>query len=372
MDLVVFVLFIWLGLWAVPSLGLCSDANPKMGDTSSDNQVTGDHKDGSESNIAQTRSSQPILYHFQSNAVWSRLNVLVSSFQDHFQVAATGNSPISGWILKEVKSGKTLSKGGLKLSSSFQFQIPKFFQGNYLLTIFVNVNQEEVPIGIQLSPQTGEKTKAGFIIGSFEEFQNNPDRSYNNMVKILYEQAVQNYENGNQENAIKLLNKAEDLDPDQPQVQSFIKKLKTNLSDTDAPQVVSQAYKKWKQGDSEKALAKLADYLDEHPDDEDALKLKTQIEESVNGPRKKHKSNKSEISDSTKNNTLKKTPSPIPSSLNREAEADQAYNLGLDAYRNGNLADAKNFWEQTLKIQPNHLQAQRNLERLSQDHPELQ
>lgn len=58
-------------------------------------------------------------------------------------------------------------------------------------------------------------------------------------------------------------------------------------------------------------------------------------------------------------------------SEDEQARADKVYNFGLESYRNGNFADAKKFWEQTLEIAPNYQQAKQNLNRLLEDHPEL-
>ena len=57
--------------------------------------------------------------------------------------------------------------------------------------------------------------------------------------------------------------------------------------------------------------------------------------------------------------------------MDNQAQADQSYNLGLESYGKGDYAAAKNYWEETLQFQPNHLQAQRNLDRLKDEHPEL-
>ncbi len=54
-----------------------------------------------------------------------------------------------------------------------------------------------------------------------------------------------------------------------------------------------------------------------------------------------------------------------------ESKADEAYNLGLDSYRNGDLDDAKKFWNQAIELNPQHLQAKRDLERLIEEHPEF-
>lgn len=58
-------------------------------------------------------------------------------------------------------------------------------------------------------------------------------------------------------------------------------------------------------------------------------------------------------------------------SYDSQAEADETYNLGLESYRNGDLANAVKFWKETLNFNPNHEQAKRNLDRLLQEHPEL-
>ena len=54
-----------------------------------------------------------------------------------------------------------------------------------------------------------------------------------------------------------------------------------------------------------------------------------------------------------------------------ESKADEAYNLGLESYRNGNLPDAKKFWSEALDLNPQNLQSKRNLDRLLEEHPEL-
>jgi tetratricopeptide (TPR) repeat protein len=54
-----------------------------------------------------------------------------------------------------------------------------------------------------------------------------------------------------------------------------------------------------------------------------------------------------------------------------EAKADEAYNLGLQSYRNNDLVSAKKFWSDALELNPRHEQARRNLNRLLDEHPEL-
>ena len=59
------------------------------------------------------------------------------------------------------------------------------------------------------------------------------------------------------------------------------------------------------------------------------------------------------------------------STADSDAQADQFYNMGLRCYGNDDFAGAKKYWQETLKLQPNHQQAARNLQRLLDEHPEL-
>ncbi|HEY5039308.1 MAG TPA: hypothetical protein VIJ93_09580, partial [bacterium] len=54
-----------------------------------------------------------------------------------------------------------------------------------------------------------------------------------------------------------------------------------------------------------------------------------------------------------------------------QAGADEAYNLGLESYRKGDLAGAKKFWSETIRLNPQYVQARRNLDRLIEENPQL-
>ena len=117
------------------------------------------------------------------------------------------------------------------------------------------------------------------------------------------------------------------------------------------------------------------DYLDQYPGNEKGEKLKDQIvgndvsdaskTKKISNPRKKKKEQASLKTAVKKNQALSQDGEDI------QSQADQVYNLGLDSYRKGDFSAAKKFWEQTIVIQPNHLQAQRNLQRLKEEHPDL-
>jgi Tfp pilus assembly protein PilF len=153
------------------------------------------------------------------------------------------------------------------------------------------------------------------------------------------------------------------LDPAQTQVALFLAKLLEKPAQ-DSSAFLDQARADWKNGNTEQALAELEDYLNDHSDDEAALKLKKHIEASI-GAKKRRKPR----AEAAPVQAPIPTPVQAMASQDQQAQADEAYNLGLDSYRKGDYAAARKFWEQTLKIQPNHLQAKRNMERLNRDHP---
>lgn len=62
---------------------------------------------------------------------------------------------------------------------------------------------------------------------------------------------------------------------------------------------------------------------------------------------------------------------PVDTVGGSAAKADEAYNIGLESYRKGDLQSAKKFWSAALELDPKQIQAKRNLERLLEEHPEL-
>jgi tetratricopeptide (TPR) repeat protein len=291
------------------------------------------------------------------------VNILVVDLHGKFGVKVQSESPVSGWVLKEETTNRTISKGGLDATNQFKFQVSQPFRDSYHLTLYLNSNREQIPVMIRLKAakedtQTGKNTVDGL-----EDFQDNPDRPFNAMVKNFYERAVDHYSKGNNVQALALLQQAAELDSLQPQVQALLLKIQGPTEKSASPlDKVREAYKK---GKKEEALAKLEDYLDDHPDDEEAQELKDKIEGKHHSPKALPNSSK------TKKASTRNTP-VAESDETRQAKADQAYNLGLESYRNEDYAAAKKFWEETLQIEPTHLQAKRNLERLKQEHPDSQ
>ncbi|HJT23057.1 MAG TPA: hypothetical protein VJ873_00660, partial [bacterium] len=226
---------------------------------------------------------------------------------------------------------------------------------------YLNTDREQVPTVIRLVAQKGGAVSKNpeVAVDGLEDFQDNPDRPYNAMVKNLYGQALVSYSKGDNLHALSLLKKAEELDPVQPQVEVLLEKIQGPSEKTSDP--LEQVRDALKKGKTEEAQAKLEDYLDAHPDDPDALALKDQIE----GHPKPAKKAAPKVKKASKEKPTPQSEQAI------QAKADQAYNLGLNSYRQNDFATAKKFWEETLEIMPTHVQAQRNLERLKREHPDL-
>jgi tetratricopeptide (TPR) repeat protein len=355
-----------------------------------------------ETPAATPSPSDESLYRFQSDTAWGPLNVLVRNLNGSFKVEVKSDSIALGWILKEESDNRTISKGGLSPETQFQFGVNQPFQGPYRLTVYLDSDHEEVPASIRLSIKNGNKGENPGA-DSLDDYQENPDHPYNAMVKNFYEQAVVSYGKGDNLHALELLKKAEELDPSQPQVEALVQKIQ-GPSDASSNGPLDQVRDALKKGNQEEALAKLEDYLDEHPDDEDALELKDQIEGksgSVNALQNALAKAKEEeqtgetsqaikwykkalsldpqneeataalsrLNTATKHSAGKKK--PHLTDADAQAQADQSYNLGLESYRKDDYASAKRFWEETLQILPTHLQARQNLDRLKTEHPEL-
>ena len=301
-------------------------------------------------------------YDFNLDTVWAHLSVKVSAEGNGFEVKAQSSAPLSGWILKDPGGSQILSKGGSEPKSVLQFKVPGSFQSGDLLTLFVSVDNEEMPAILHLTAGGQDSTAQSStdLPAGVDAFQEDSDRPYNKMVETLYNRAAEDYGKGQTDDALSLLKKAQDLDPLQPQVQGFLDKTRETLSSSSP-----------KSGLSNTTSVDTDVEKDFQPDN------------ALGSPKKTKLSKDESIASYFKASETVKTPKMKKSALKKakkaatlsheqtQAEADQTYNLGLESYRMGNYADAKKYWEQTLSINPNHLQAQRNLTRLKAQHPEL-
>jgi tetratricopeptide (TPR) repeat protein len=297
-------------------------------------------------------------YQFNSDTVWAHLHVEVKPADNGFSVEAQSSSPLSGWILKDPTGNHILGKGGCKSTTSVQFQVARAFEPGDLLTLFVNVDNEQMPAILHLDTGAQDQSDASSDLpAGVDAFQEDSDRPYNKMVETLYNRAVEDYGKDQPDDALALLKKAQELDPIQPQVQSLLEKVRLSLSDpglkaglTNSSSVDTDVDKDFQPAKSKTKLTK---------DESIASYFKTS--ETVKTPKKKKSGSKK----SKTKNLVALTSEGV------QAESDQTYNLGLESYRIRNYADAKKYWQQTLVINPNHLQAKRNLDRLKAEHPDL-
>jgi len=305
-------------------------------------------------------------YQFQSNTVWGKLSVFVQTSQGRFHMECQSDTSVSHWFLKDEKDRKIASGSGGS-SNGFKADVPLPFQASYKLTVLVKGDQGDVPVVLNLSPE-GEAISSTPTPPPYDPYVEDPQRPYDKIVRNLYDQAGQAFVEGDPKKALEYLDKARELDPSQPQVLGLIGKIETETEGSASKVIVQKAAKDWKSGDPEQALNELGDFLGQYPNDGPALRLQQQIMKSQaaapSSPSKKHR---------TKSASVKPKPSPQPvlGEKDTQAKADEAYNLGLESYRKEDFASAKKFWEETLRLEPNHPQARRNLDRLKEEHPEL-
>jgi hypothetical protein len=273
--------------------------------------------------------SKPSSYLFSSNTVWGRLKVQVWTEPGKFKVEAVGDHPISGWSLLEEGTKRVLSRGAVQPTPILRFEISQAFQGPYRLTAFLLDGKEEVPVSIELSVEGAQDPTSRS--GPVEAFKPDTDRPFNSMVRSLYEKASDQYARGSLKGAEKSLVKAEEMDPEQPQVRVFLERVRGELG-------VPASLSKMEVGTGS---------------EERSMKKGSLFPPKRRAPK------------------ATPTPEPVESSIDRAAKADRAYNLGLESYRQSDLSAAKKFWEETLRIDPTHPQAKRNLERLKKEHPDL-
>jgi tetratricopeptide (TPR) repeat protein len=339
----------------------------------------------------------------------------VRDHQDGFNLTVNSDTPLTGWILRNGTTNAVIQKGGLGGQKTFTAEIPKTFKEGYHLTVFVKADQDQIPVVVNLVPQEEKREINGTTGSSIPDFQENPDHPYNSMVKSLYKQAVQAYSTGDKNEALGYLNKAADLDPTQAQVQTFRQLIlagnpekpadaqatpgaKTSKGQAgegssngeSAGDLAAKAKRAEANGDLVKARILYGKALRLRPDQADWASALDKLNREL--ARKKFETavkdkNPSEASaaysklkaldpDNPKLADWKKQLDTLqsPSSganSDAEAQADQFYNMGLQSYRDNDFAGAKKYWEETLKLQPNHQKAAANLQRLADEHPEL-
>jgi tetratricopeptide (TPR) repeat protein len=351
-------------------------------------------------------------YRFQQDAVWAHLETIVRDHQDGFNITVKSDAVLTGWILRDASTNEVTQKGGLGGVKTFTVEILKTFKDGYRLTVFVKADQDQAPVVLNLIPREGKKESNGTTDAFLPDFEENADHPYNAMVGSLYKQASQAYSIGDKTSALNFLNQAAALDPTQAQVQTFRRMIQAGSlekpsgtptsgvkpshgqDDGDHPDgesaedLANGAKKAESNGDLIKARILYGKAVRLKPDQSDwtsaldqinrklalqkfntAIKDKNVTEaKSAFAKLKALDPDNSKLADWKKQLDVLQAPAPKSQA---DAQADDFYNQGLNSYRAEDWAGAKKYWEETLKIKPNHLMATQNLEKLIAVHPEL-
>jgi len=297
-------------------------------------------------------------------------------------------------VLADKRDNKTLSSNDNSPGTSFQLEVSQPF-GNCELTVFVHGDNQQIPMIISLAP-ANESMWITPTPTLYEPFQIDPNRPYNTLVKNLYEQAGQTYGRGDIKSAVEFLEKAEKIDPTEPQVQVLMNKIlphPTKKPAKDLTDSIDALLAQAKKAEEEKkgsearkcylAVLKLDPKNQPARDGIERLRLNA-LEQSV----KKLENSLNAGDVETAKMILAKIVEAFPKDAriagwqdriaqlqtghqDKKAKADTAYNLGLESYRRDDLVSAKKFWEEALQADPQYLQAQQNLDRLLREHPEL-
>ena len=334
----------------------------------------------------------PAAYGFQTETVWAKLSITVIDFKNHFELECQSDNTMEGWVLTNRLNDKIIANSDEDSGNTFKINVSQPFS-DYELTVFVQGNEnEQIPMIINLTPEKDKVTK----LSVYTPFVENPNRSYNTLVKSLYEQAGQAYGQDDNKSAINLLEKAEQVDPTEPQVLAFIAKLKPQTADNSTEKFIADSLAKAQKAEADnkiheaenwyaevlevapknqiavdgidrlqaKLLEQAANLIEKEIKDGDYPKAKTLLvkikQDFPNDVRIKEWQNK--IDQLSQGTTVSDS----------QSKADEVYNLGLDSYRKDDYVSAKKFWEETLQIDPHYIQAQQNLDRLNQEHPNSQ
>ncbi len=343
---------------------------------------------------ASLTQTAPTPYHFQAETVWAKLSIGIYDFHGHFRLECQSDNPIEGWVLSDKKNNKTISSNDNGPGTSFELEISQPFDACEL-TVFVHGDNQQIPMLVALAP-AGESIWITPTPTLYEPFQTDPNRPYNTLVKSLYEQAGQTYGRGDVKSAVELLEKAEKIDPAEPQVQALMNKIfprsaekpTKKLADSiDALLIQAQKTEEGKKRTEARKwyLAVLKLDPKNRPAREGIERLRTDaLEQSAKKFENSLNAGDVEAAKMILSKIIEAFPKDarIPNWRERiarsrtdrkdtTAKADAAYNMGLESYRRDDFISAKKFWEEALQDDPQYLQAQQNLDRLHREHPEL-
>ena len=340
---------------------------------------------------AQTPTPAPLAYRFKADTVWAKVYCTVIDYRDHFQIECESDSPMEGWVLDDNQTEKNVSSNQDITGRTFKIEVARRFT-DYILTVFVEGdNDKQIPLLLELQPS--KETLSQITV--YKAFEVNPTRPYNGLVKSLYDQAGHAYDLGDTKSALDYLTKAQQIDPSETQVLGFIAKLSPKMEENPTQRFVADCLKKAQKAEADKNSAEAKkQYLE-------ILKMDAKNQNALEGIDRLQAALREEaakaIEKNIKDGDLKKAQTVLTrfkalfaddvrvkawqdqidqlanasTPAERKAKADTAYNLGLDSYRKDDFTSAKKFWQEALQIDPKYLQAQQNLDRLAQEHPEL-
>ena len=295
-------------------------------------------------------------------------------------------------MLSDRHDDKIIGQNDNDLGEAFKLNVAKPFV-DYELTVFVDGdNNQQIPLIVRLCPDKENAAKLAVCV----PFVENPNRPYNTLVKSLYEQAEQAYSQGDDKSAVNYLEKAEKVDATEPQLLAFLGRLKPQTPDNSTQRFIEDSLAKAQKAEADKKIhdaeMAYAEVLKVDPKNQTAIQgiyqlqalLLSQAAELIekeikDGDYPKAKILLSKIRQDFPNDVrIKQWEDQIDelvgagTGLEKKAKADEVYNLGLDSYRKDDFVSARTFWQEALKIDPQYIQAQQNLDRLNQEHPAAQ
>jgi hypothetical protein len=102
-------------------------------------------------NFSQS-NSKSTTYHFQSETIWDKLNIIVEDFHGHFQIHCQSDNTVNGWMLTQGDDDEIVSSSDKSPGDNFQIEVSAPFT-SCELTVLVNDDTQEIPMVISLTPE---------------------------------------------------------------------------------------------------------------------------------------------------------------------------------------------------------------------------
>lgn|GEM_PF-2623890 len=294
---------------------------------------------------------------------WVTLEAKREETEASFQVWLESDVPLDGWLLTRKGVSKPLGRRSLDAAYRVRFVVEEAFSSDLVLTVFPLVDGSPQPLVVPWQdpravslPKEGEEA-----LDPWTHWQADPTRPYNGVVQGLFVSSVRAFQEGRREEAMRLLDKALTLDRTNPQVLDLRERV---LAESGSPQLrtrLREAEGLLEAGDAWGALARLDALSPQDAEHPEVVGLRKKAETVLRGQTAPPKTRRAK--------KARKEPRAPQEDPGAKARADEAYNLGLEAYRKGGWEVAIGFFEQALREDPGHLQARRALERVKAERP---